>query len=191
VTTRAARHGYTLFELLLVLAIIVILAIIVVPSVGAFRGDSRQQAGADMIRSELAYARARAKEEGRPYRVAFSTDHTRIRRAPDDSNFETTNASTEPGGTATAVEYSLGHVTAELVEDPTTNTPAPLANNGWVTLATVQPDGSCLENSALIAIKEHNEQGALYMRMRGLTTSLRTIPSPFKSGSGAANGGGK
>jgi prepilin-type N-terminal cleavage/methylation domain-containing protein len=185
VTTRAARRGYTLFELLVVMAIIIILAIIIVPSLGAFRGDSRQRAGADMISAELATARSRAKEEGRPYRVALSEDHTRIRRAPDDPNFDNTTAASEPGGTATAVEYAFQYVTAEIIADPSnTNTPVPLANNGWVTLATVQPDGTCLESSALIAIKEDN--ATIYMRLRGLTTSVRIVPNPMN---GSTNGG--
>jgi type II secretory pathway pseudopilin PulG len=173
------------FELMIVMAIIILLAAIILPSVGAFRGDSRQRAAADVIRTELATARARAKEEGRPYRVSLSSDRTRIRRAPDDPSFETAAASSEPGGSAVAVDYPFEHVTAEIVQDG--NVPPPQENDGWVTLATVLADGTCRENSALIAIKE-NDEGAVYLRVRGLTATARIVPNPAN---GPVNGGGK
>jgi prepilin-type N-terminal cleavage/methylation domain-containing protein len=169
-----ARRGFSLFELMIVMAIIVLLAAIVLPSVGAFRGDTRQRAAADLIRGELAAARARAKEEGRPYRVALNDSHTRIRRAPDDSNFETAAAAPSPGGSAVAVDYPFDHVTAEVASEQDAPAPAPVG--GWVTLASVQPDGTCRENSALVAIKE-NDAG-VYLRLRGLTASLRVVPKP-------------
>jgi type II secretory pathway pseudopilin PulG len=163
-------------ELVVVMALLALMGIALLPSVGAFRGDSRQRAAADQIRGELAAARSRAKEEGRPYRVSLSEDLTRVRRAPDDSNFETAVAAGAPGGSAVAVDYKLDRVTAEIVADPSTNAVPPTPMSGWVTLATVQPDGTCREFSALVAIKESDQ--AIYLRMRGLTGTMRTVASP-------------
>jgi type II secretion system protein H len=170
------RRGFTLFELVVVLAIVALLAIIVIPSLGGFRGDTRLRAASDQIRGELATAVSRAKEEGRPYRVSLSDDYTRIRRAPDDLNFETVTAMNAPSGESPAVDYKFDYVTAQLVTDPTTNLPLPNAYNGWFTVATVQPDGTCREFGALIAIKEKDQ--TLYLRMRGLTASMRVVPAP-------------
>jgi prepilin-type N-terminal cleavage/methylation domain-containing protein len=189
------RRGFTLFELIAVLALLLLLAAIIVPSISAFRADTPHRAAADVIRSELATARARAKEEGRPYRVALSEDRTRIRRAPDDVTFESTATVETASGSSPAVDYPFERVTAEIVADPTTNTPPPTPNGGWVTLATVQPDGTCLEITAVVAIKDKdNEQSALYMRLRGLTASVRVIPNPTNPSannapSGSTSGG--
>jgi prepilin-type N-terminal cleavage/methylation domain-containing protein len=179
VTARTTRRGYTLFELIVVMTILLILAAVVLPSVGAFRGDSRQRAAADAIRGELAISRARAMEEGRPYRVAISEDKTRIRRAPDGTDFSTTTTIDRPDGSSTAVDYAFESVTAEVVPDANAVAPAP--DNGWITIATVQPDGTCREDTALVAIKE-DDRGALYLRVRGLTGGSRIVPKSTVNG---------
>ncbi|MBY0457180.1 MAG: type II secretion system GspH family protein, partial [Gemmataceae bacterium] len=67
--SRAARprRAFTLVEVLAVLAVMILLAAVLLPGIGAFRGDNRQRAAADAVRSELAHARALAREEGRPH----------------------------------------------------------------------------------------------------------------------------
>ena len=171
---RSRRRGFTLFELIVVIALLLLMAAVLIPSLGAFRGDSRQRAAADSIRGELAVARARAMEEGRPYRVSLSDDGTRIRRAPDDQNFEQAMASDTASGSATAVDYKFEDVTASVVADQDGN--AGVASNGWVTVATVQPDGTCREDTALLVLKEEDRAG-LYIRVRGLTGSSRVVPN--------------
>jgi len=64
------------------MAILVLLAVIVIPSTDGLYGDSRTKGAADQIRGELAAARAWATEEGIPVRVAISPDGRKIRRAP-------------------------------------------------------------------------------------------------------------
>jgi prepilin-type N-terminal cleavage/methylation domain-containing protein len=189
-TPRAPRHGFTLFELLVVMALLILLAAIILPSVGAFRGDTRQRAGADVIRTELATARARAKEEGRPYRVALSQDRTRIRRAPDTIDFAQTQASEISGGSATAVDYPFEHVTAERVFENNASTSASGSDaaepiDGWVTVATILPDGTCKEDTVLVVIKE-NEESPVYLRVRGLTCNARIVPNPTTGAGGGA-----
>ena len=106
-TTRPPRRGFTLVEVIVVMAILILLAIIVLPSLGAFRGDTRSRAAGDVIRGELAVARARAKDEGKPYRVALSPDGRRLRRAPDAADFAQAPASDQP----TWVEVHSTHFT--------------------------------------------------------------------------------
>src|SRR3954470_15195895 len=106
-TASAARRGFTLFELIVVMTLLLLLAAIILPSVGAFRGDTRQRAGADSIRGELATARARALDEGRPYRVAISQGGRRIRRAPDGPDFAQASAFGHPDGSAASVDYEF------------------------------------------------------------------------------------
>jgi prepilin-type N-terminal cleavage/methylation domain-containing protein len=183
VTTRRTRRAFTLAELLLVLAILVLLAAVLLPSLTAFRGDSRPRAAADALRGELAAARARAKEEGVPYRVALSQDGARVRRAPDTEFFAEAAAASEPGGASTAVDYAFEHVTASVVAEQGGVQPEPI--NGWYTVARVLPDGSCREDTVLVAIKDENGT-TLYLRVRGVTGTTRIVPNAT-----VANGGGQ
>jgi prepilin-type N-terminal cleavage/methylation domain-containing protein len=174
VTTHPARRGFTLFELIVVMALLLLLAAVILPSVGAFRGDTRQRAGADVIRGELAIARSRAMEEGRPYRIAISQDGKRIRRAPDTLDFGEVAAFGHADGAAPAVDFEFEHVTAEVFSDQMDTSPP--AVNGWVTIATVQPDGTCREDQVIVVVKEENN-GQIRVRIRGLTGSSRVVPN--------------
>jgi prepilin-type N-terminal cleavage/methylation domain-containing protein len=171
---RTRRPAFTLVELLAVIAILALLAAVLLPSIAAFRGDTRHRAAADAIRGELAAARARAMEEGRQYRVAISQDGKRLRRAPDSAEFAQAAAADGPSGAAAAVEYEFEHVTAEVVAEQ--DVPVGAAE-GWVTIASVQPDGTCREDTVLVAITEPNN-GSLHLRVRGLTGSSRVVPNP-------------
>jgi prepilin-type N-terminal cleavage/methylation domain-containing protein len=182
VTTRRTRRAFTLAELIVVLAILVLLAAVLLPSLTAFRGDSRQRAAADVIRGELAAARARAKEEGRPYRVAVSEDGRRIRRAPDAEDFAEAGAAGDPGGSSAAIEYAFEHVTAAVVAEQ--GAEQPQAVNGWFAVACVQPDGTCREETVLVALKDENGT-TLYLRIRGVTGTTRVVTNP----NGASGGG--
>jgi type II secretion system protein H len=182
--TARPRHGFTLFELIVVITLMLLLAAVLIPSLSSFRGDTRQRAAADTIRGELAVARARAMEEGKPYRVAIRDDGTRIRRAPDDANFEQAIASDSASGSASVVDYAFENVTATVVAEQDGTIPQAL--NGWVTVATVQPDGTCREDTALLVLKENDLPG-LYIRVRGLTSSSRVVPN---NGANGSNGTG-
>lgn len=171
-TTRT-RRAFTLFELVVVMAILLLLAAVILPSLGAFRGDTRHRAAADSLRGELAVARSRAMEENRPYRVAISDDGKRVRRAPDTAEFAQTPASPHADSTAAAVDFELEHVTAEVTSESDLQ---PESVEGWVTVATLQPDGSCREDSALVLITEPNN-GTVRVRVRGVTGSSRVVPN--------------
>jgi type II secretory pathway pseudopilin PulG len=187
VTARTTRRGYTLFELIVVMTLL-ILAGVLLPSLGAFRGVSRQRSASDTLRGELAVARAHAMEEGQPYRVAISEDGTRIRRAPDTppdgTDFSSTTTFDRSNPSATAVDYPFETpIKVEIVPDPNSAVTPPVAVNGWITLATVQPDGTCLEDCTLLRITE-DDLAPLHVRIRGLTSSSRVVPN-----NAAANGG--
>src|SRR5438874_4807621 len=81
------RSGYTLLELMLVLAIIVVMAAIAYPSATAMYGHLRLSQAADAVRAAWAEARAHAIDEGRPYRFAIIPDQGNYRVAPDSPEF--------------------------------------------------------------------------------------------------------
>jgi len=80
------RAGYTLFELLVVVALIVLIASLSVPYFLTMMTDARISAAGDQIRARMADARSMALEQGRPYRFAFLPGTGRFQIAPDDSS---------------------------------------------------------------------------------------------------------
>jgi len=138
--------GYTLVELLVVLAILILLAVLILPSTSSLSGTTRQKAAADAIRGELAAARAWAMEDGEPYRVALSPDGARIRRAPEGTFAQ--SAAVEGGSASTkSSEQVFEHAVAAIDSGP--NQTAPSAIDGWITIAVVLPDGTCRDDGSV------------------------------------------
>ncbi|MFM8274142.1 MAG: Tfp pilus assembly protein FimT/FimU [Gemmata sp.] len=172
-TTRPARRGFTLLEVLLVMAVLILLAAVILPSLGAFRGDSRPQAAADSIRSELAVSRARAMTENRPYRIAVNDTGERLRRGPDGPDFAEAVATDHADGNSATVEYAFERVTAEILSTPS----AVAGASGWQTVAVVLPAGTCFDDMMTIGLKDpDNPQSVLRLQIRGLTAGTRVLP---------------
>jgi prepilin-type N-terminal cleavage/methylation domain-containing protein len=90
---RKPRGAYTLFELVMVLAIVVILAAMAYPTLNGMVGNKGLsgkpgvKAALDEIRGKLAEAKARAAEDGRPYRFGIVPGTGNYRIAPDSDEF--------------------------------------------------------------------------------------------------------
>src|SRR5262249_53498742 len=99
---RRRRSGYTLFELVLVLAVIVMLAALTYPSLDTMSGGQRLFAASDQVKVGWALAQAHAMEEGRPYRFAIIPGKGNYRIAPDTPDFWGGNgeASADPANPA-------------------------------------------------------------------------------------------
>lgn len=82
------RRGYTLFELLLVLALMVIVATIAFPVVDSLLTPNRLEAASDLLQAKWAEVRARALDEGRPFRCEFDPQANLLKTGPDDASEE-------------------------------------------------------------------------------------------------------
>ena len=80
---RKERKGYSLFEIMVVLAVIAITTAIAVPTISSMMGDTPVKAAADQVKLRWAKARAKAMEQGKPYRFSV-TDNNKFRVGPDD-----------------------------------------------------------------------------------------------------------
>jgi len=104
------RRGASLLELMVVMAIIVVVAALAFPSLRAMSGSFKLNGGTDSVRSAWANARARAIEEGRPYRFAVEPSGTAFRVAPDDQSYwdgSGGGSSNDPNGRGYVLEKSL------------------------------------------------------------------------------------
>ncbi|HEX4607607.1 MAG TPA: hypothetical protein VH092_05315 [Urbifossiella sp.] len=139
-----------------------------------------------------------AMEYGQAYRLAISTDGTRIRLAPDTLDFSSAPVVNAPGSAVTALETRLDKATAGLIADDDTS--APGGDGNWVTIGTFLPDGTCRETGSLIQIHEGNFP-PIQIQLRGMSASARVLPlnatvnntngaSSANSANGAKQGGG-
>src|SRR5260221_6622958 len=83
-----------MFELVVAMAIMAIALAIAIPSIQGLIGDTPVRAAADMVKSRWAEARAKAMEEGKPYRFQVQ-DGSHCRVAPDDDFDNTTTGMTD------------------------------------------------------------------------------------------------
>jgi type II secretory pathway pseudopilin PulG len=179
---RRRRSAYTLFELVLVLVILIILAALIYPSFDAMYGGYRLTGAADMVRAAWASARARALEEGRPYRFAVVPGKGNYRIAPDSADFWAGNNSTPDANGADnpplvvedALPKGVRFATVEALRnnglDQGSDSVLPqgsIDSSVWNPVATFLPDGNARED---VEIAFHGRGGRpLILRLRGLT----------------------
>jgi len=80
------RGGFTLFEMVNVLLIVVVAASLIVPFVDSLMHPSQVTASIDMVRINCERARSRAMEEGRPYRFSIVEGGDALHVEPDDAD---------------------------------------------------------------------------------------------------------
>lgn len=106
---RRRRRGYTLMEVVLVMAIMVIFAALGYPSLDAMYAGVKVEGASDAVRAAWAEAQARAVNEGRPYRFAVVPGKGNYRVAPDGSDYWAggTPAPADPDNPPLVLEKSL------------------------------------------------------------------------------------
>jgi Tfp pilus assembly protein FimT len=151
------RPSFTLLEVVLVLALLVVLGGMLYPALEASYGSYRVTAATDMVRAAWAQARSHAMDEGRPYRFSVIPEKNNFRIAPDSSQFW--GGSDNAAGANSAdqafiledtlpkgVRFSYGQPGDNNSASPLsadTNTASPSADSGsWASVATFLPDGT-------------------------------------------------
>jgi prepilin-type N-terminal cleavage/methylation domain-containing protein len=184
---RRPRQGYTLFEVVLVLALLVLLAAITFPSLDAMYGDSKVTAAGDMVRGAWAEAQARAMDEGRAYRFAVLPNQGNYRVAPDSADFWSGNgssAATDAAVRPLILEDKLPKpVLFTTANGPTSalpevDSPAAADSGSWTPVVTFLPDGTA-RNDATITLVARGCRPVI-LRIRGLTGVI-TVRTPEAS----------
>jgi len=114
----ACRTAYTLFEMMVVVALIVLIASLAIPSLTGALSDARLDASADMIRARMADARSMAMEKGCAVRFGFAPGTGQFQIAADDSTLWGTVQTSDP------VEDD-DHMRGELLQDVIFSTDIP------------------------------------------------------------------
>jgi prepilin-type N-terminal cleavage/methylation domain-containing protein len=181
---RQPRAGYTLFELVIVLAVLVIMATLAVPSWQSASSTMRLTESADILRTAWATARAHAINEGRAYRFAYVPNHGNYRIAPDSSDQwggstgpEQTDNSTPPYVQEDVLPKGVRFSSAEVVQSAnghfeggdTALPPGSVQPSGWTTAVTFQPDGSAQDVEVIFTTEGSRP---LSVKLRGLTGAV-------------------
>lgn len=169
----AHRHaGYTLIEIVVVMAVIVILGAVFIPSLTGVEGDRPIKAAGDLLRARMAEARSQAMENGIRYRLALAPDGRRVRVAPDDASFADAGPTDDGAGPLVSDNvFPLG-VTARVVSDEAGE--ATVDQYGWTRVATFEPLGTCRETVVEVELTQPGTY-TLVVRMRGLTGHTQTF----------------
>lgn len=171
---RNTRRGFTLFEMVLTVAVIAILAAFVVPSLSSMYGDTPLVAAADKVKSAWAEAKARASAENRPYRFAVVLNTGKFRVAPDSPEFwdGTTPPADQPAlilddTLPKDIRFSDGGASTEGGQQ------AASGSGDWAVPVVFLTDGTARED-AIVAFTEPGSTRPLILRLRASTGSVTT-----------------
>src|SRR6266404_3154280 len=178
------RRGYTLLELVLVLALLVIVAALIIPSAEAMYGQFRLTQGADSVRAAWASARAYAMDEGRPYRFAIIPNQGNFRVAPDSSEFWSGGSQPQgPGDSANpplimsqTLPKGLRFSAPDAAPASTQGTDSSLPQDSinpemWSSRTVFLPDGNASQDVEIV-FGASGTMG-LYLKLRALTGAVR------------------
>jgi prepilin-type N-terminal cleavage/methylation domain-containing protein len=183
-THTTSRTGFTLLEVMLVMAIIVMLAAFAWPSFESSFAYARATAAADSVKGALAQARARAIEDSVPYRFSVVVGTTHWRVAPDRAEFWSGNVpemsasgqnpplvleDTLPKGVLFTTEGNE-QVAPKGSKDDDGGEVEPSA---YTTVAVFLPDGTARDDTVITLGTDGTKRVTL--RLRSLTGTVKTL----------------
>jgi type II secretory pathway pseudopilin PulG len=178
-TARVRRRGYTLFEVVLVCAVLVVIATITVPSMRGMYGYYKVQGAVDTVRA------AKAIEEGRPYRFSVEPNGSHYRVAPDRADYWSGSPPTDdPEGQGLILEKSLPNgvkltlngdpAPASALDDPSHGKenaqPVNVAPDAWSTAAVFLATGTAREDVRILLQAKGTRP--VEVRLRSLTGTV-------------------
>jgi prepilin-type N-terminal cleavage/methylation domain-containing protein len=180
---RIPRSGFTLFELVLVMVLLVIVGALSYPSLSSMYGGFKVTAAADEVRSAWAQARAHAINEGTPYRFAVVPGKGNYRIAPDVESYWAgqggQQAPEDPTVRPLVMQDALPKGVSFASKEDTGTPPSDTVLEGvdpshWVTRVVFLPDGTARDDAEMLL----RVRGArpLIVRIRGLTGDVTTRP---------------
>jgi Tfp pilus assembly protein FimT len=166
------RSGSTLFEILLVMAILLVGGAISIPLIAPMMSSNDLQAARDLVRARWTEMRTRAASEGRGYSFSLVENSGKFRIAPADD--DPSNSGQSPGSDQKPwiVEESLpGKVQFLKLQSDKVNSSSGQGGKGsYTAVLTFLPDGTAREN-VQVAFGQDGK-GNLLLKVRGHTGAI-------------------
>jgi prepilin-type N-terminal cleavage/methylation domain-containing protein len=175
---RTTRPAFSLLELLIVLAILVAVTALAVPTLRAIYGSHKLAASVDAVRAAWALARSAAADQDRPYRFAIEPNGRHFRIAPDDESYWSggNGPGDDPDGKGVVmvealppgVRFVLNGDPGELPSATAAVADAKAPPSGqWEKACVIMPDGTSPEDVRIV----FSVQGSTptQLQLRGLT----------------------
>jgi prepilin-type N-terminal cleavage/methylation domain-containing protein len=144
------RSGFTLFELVIVMCLIVIALAIIAPVADSLINPNQVTASVDAVRSQWADLRGRAMEEGRPYRFSVQDGSSHFRAEPDDADAVGAAAGVVREGDISD-PCIFGQSDGDVQGGDPNGTSSQTAPSGtWRAVAVFLPDGTARADAALV-----------------------------------------
>jgi prepilin-type N-terminal cleavage/methylation domain-containing protein len=164
------RRGFTIVEMLLVVAVIIALGAVAYPTLSAMYGDVKVKAAADAVRASWTEARAHAIEDGRPYRFAVQPGTGKFRVAPDADGFWDGSSGDASGSDGDAPPYTQEGDLPNGIQFAV-GTDLPDAGGGWSTVVVFNPDGGT-NADVEVTLKEDDDSAPIVVRVRSMTGAV-------------------
>jgi prepilin-type N-terminal cleavage/methylation domain-containing protein len=184
------RRGFTLFEMVVVLALFVVVTALAVPSIQGMYADYRLLAGVDQVRAQWAAMRARAATEGIPYRFAVMPNSGAFRVAPDRPEFWAGGDPPAPADGVDAplvvqdalpkgIDFTFGDAAAAPTGGSGAQPAATAAPSDWMPVAVFLPDGTAREDVTIVMRMSNCTPQRLQLRaLTGCVTCQPVLPGP-------------
>jgi prepilin-type N-terminal cleavage/methylation domain-containing protein len=171
--TRAApRPAFTLLEVLLVMAILLILGAVAYPTLNGMYGDVKVKAAADQVRGAWVEARAQAIEDGRAYKFGVQKDTGKFRVAPASSFVDVADLGedsappfVQEGELKSGITFDLEGADLE-------------AAGEWAIVAQFNPDGTCEKDIEITLSDTDKDITPLVVRVRAMTGAVSVFRKP-------------
>jgi prepilin-type N-terminal cleavage/methylation domain-containing protein len=176
----ARRRGFTLFELILVMAVLLLAFFIALPAIQPMVATNNLQAASDTVQAHWTEMRTRAIAEGRPYRFAIKEKTGEYKIAPDTKEFWGGDGDADVAKTDVkplVVEDKLpGKIVFQKYEVTCCDSCAAAQGQGaggWSHVLTFLPNGTAREDVQI----SFGQDGArsLTLVMRGMTGTVTTV----------------
>jgi prepilin-type N-terminal cleavage/methylation domain-containing protein len=171
----SARSGFTLLELLLVMAILLVVMAIGVPAIDSMMASGNVKAARDMVRARWADMRGRAMKEGRPYVFSVMYNTGKFMIAPEDPN-EASDSGDDP-----SIDYE-GELPPNVLfaKADGAASAAPSGGTGYEPLAVYLADGTARDDVQIMF--GNGSSQSIGLQIRSLTGQV-TMVDPPKGGS--------
>jgi prepilin-type N-terminal cleavage/methylation domain-containing protein len=156
---KAKRPGFTLLEVVLVAALLVILAAITYPTASSMFAHEKVKAAADSVRGSMANARSRAVSEGRRYKLAIVANKGNFRIAPDSPSYWSGSGTGDEGTSNSSGPLVMTDKLPKGISFSTSGSDSSSGSSGgdddanesiswdsWSDAATFLPDGTATED---------------------------------------------